>query len=164
MLSDFKLWGPCVLYIGLLLIFVGGCAGSTSGGAKIDRVVYLLKFLKNEIKRTLRPNSVMAVRVNGHTIPMDRINNVVAFLCLYVLIIIAGGLALTFFGIPLQEAFISAFGAIGNNSLSTADSIAGCDYLHLNAAAHYVLSLLMLTGRLEIFTILILISPSFWRP
>lgn len=164
MLSEFKLWGPAVLFLGLLLIFVGGCAGSTSGGAKIDRVVYLLKYLKNEIKRTLRPNSVMAVRVSGRTIPMDRINNVVAFLCLYVLIIITGALALTFFGVPLQEAFISAFGAIGNNSLSTADSIVGCDYLHLNAAAHYVLSILMLTGRLEIFTILILLSPSFWRP
>lgn len=164
MLSDFKLWGQSVLYIGLLLMLVGGCAGSTSGGAKIDRVVYLLKYLKNEIKRTLRPNSVVAVRVSGRTIPMERINNVVAFLCIYVLLIIAGGLALTFVGIPMDESFISAFGAIGNNSLSTADSIAGCNYLQLNAAAQYILSFLMLTGRLEIFTILILFSPSFWRP
>lgn len=164
MLSDFRLWGPSVLYIGLLLIFIGGCAGSTSGGAKIDRVVYLLKFLRNEVKRTLRPNSVVAVRVSGRTIPMDRINNVVAFLCLYVLIIIAGGLALTFLGVPMSDAFISAFAAIGNNSLSTADSMIGCDYMQLNAAGHYVLSLLMLTGRLELFTILILFTRTFWRP
>lgn len=164
MLSDFRLWGPSVLYIGLLLIFMGGCAGSTSGGAKIDRVVYLLKFLRNEIKRTLRPNSVMAVRISGRTIPMERINNVVAFLCLYVLIIIAGALLLTFLGAPLDGAFVSALAAIGNNSLTNTDSLVGCDYLQLNAAAHYVLALLMLIGRLEIFTILILLTRSFWRP
>lgn len=164
MLSDFKLWGPSVLYISLLLIFMGGCAGSTSGGAKIDRVVYLLKFLKNEIKRTLRPNSVMAVRVNDRTIPMERINNVVAFLCLYVLIIIAGGLTLTFLGAPLTDAFVSAFAAIGNNSLTNTDSAVGCNYMQLNAAAHYVLSFLMLIGRLELFTILVLFTRSYWRP
>ncbi len=164
MLSDFKLWGPSVLYIGLILIFMGGCAGSTSGGAKIDRVVYLLKFLRNEIKRTLRPNSVVAVRVSGRTIPMERINNVVAFLCLYVLIIILGALLLTFLGAPPDGAFISALAAIGNNSLTNTDSLVGCDYMQLNAAAHYVLAALMLIGRLEIFTILILFSRSFWRP
>lgn len=164
MLSDFKLWGPSVLYIGLLLIFLGGCAGSTSGGAKIDRVVYLLKFLRNEIKRTLRPNSVMAVRVSGRTVPSDRINNVVAFLCLYVLIIIGGGLLLTFLGTPLADSFISSIAAIGNNSLTNTDSAVGCNYMQLNAASHYVLASLMLIGRLELFTILILFTRSFWRP
>ncbi|MDE7111072.1 MAG: TrkH family potassium uptake protein [Muribaculaceae bacterium] len=164
MLSDFKLWGPSVLYIGLLLIFMGGCAGSTSGGAKIDRVVYLLKFLRNEVKRTLRPNSIMAVRVSGRTVPTDRINNVVAFLCLYVLIIIVGGLTLTFCGAPLADSFVSAFAAIGNASLATTDSAVGCNYVQLNAGAHYVLAFLMLVGRLELFTILILFSRSFWQP
>ena len=164
MLSDFKLWGPSVLYISLLLIFMGGCAGSTSGGAKIDRVVYLLKFLRNEVKRTLRPNSVMAVRINDRTIPSERINSVVAFLCLYVLVIIAGALALTFLGAPLADAFVSSVAAIGNNSLTNTDSAVGCDYMQLNAAAHYVLALLMLIGRLEIFTILVLFTRSYWRP
>lgn len=163
MLSGFAGWGFGVLAIGLVLIFTGGCAGSTSGGAKIDRVVYLLKFLRNEVKRTLRPNSIMTVRVSDRTVPNERIRNVVAFLCLYVMIIAVGAILLCFLGVPMTDAFISSFAAMGNNSLSTADSIVGCDYAAIGPAAQYVLAFIMLTGRLEIYTILILLSRSYWK-
>lgn len=164
MLTDFRYWGVFVLTLSLLLIFTGGCAGSTSGGAKIDRLVYLFKFLRNEIKRALRPNSIMAVRVSNQTIPTERVNNVVAFLALYLLAICGGIIALTLIGVPLGDAFIAAFVSIGNSSLTTADSVFGCDYMQLGATAHFILSFLMLLGRLEIFTILILFSRTFWRP
>lgn len=163
MLDSFDSWGPTIVAVSLILMFTGGCAGSTSGGAKIDRIVYLLKFLKNSVKRTLRPNAVLPVRVSNRVIPMAQVNLVVAFLCLYTMLTMCGALLLSVCGIPVGDAFVSALGAMSNASLSTADSIMGCDYLALTPAAHYILAALMLTGRLEIYSVLVLLSSTFWR-
>lgn len=162
-LEGFSTWGPIALAVSLILIFIGGCAGSTSGGAKIDRVVYLFKFLRNEVKRTLRPNAVLPVRVSRKVIPSPQVAKVVAFICLYVIVAIVGAILLSCTGADLHEAFISALAAMGNDGLSSADSLIGCDYQSLNAFGQYVLSFLMLIGRLEIYTILILFSRSFWH-
>lgn len=163
-LTQFDSWGPTVMAISLVLIFVGGCAGSTSGGAKIDRVVYLLKFLKNEIKRTMRPKAVLPVRISSRIIPSTQVNEVVAFLCLYVLISLIGALLLSLSGVPVGRAFVVAMAAMGNASLSLSDSSAiGCDYLALSHTAHYILAALMLIGRLEIFTIIVLFTRTFWK-
>lgn len=163
MLRDFNSWGPAVMLLSLLLIFIGGCAGSTSGGAKIDRVVYLLKFLHNEVKRVMRPNAVLPVRVNKRVIPAAQVNKVVAFLALYVLITLAGTFLLSITELPVEQAFVSSLAAMGNDSLSVNDSSIGCDYMALSPVGHYILSSLMLIGRLEIMTVLVLLSPAFWR-
>lgn len=162
-LTPFDSWGNTVMALALILIFIGGCAGSTSGGAKIDRVVYLLKFLKNETKRTMRPKAVLPVRISSRVISASQVNEVVAFLCLYVLLTLAGSLLLCLCNIPVEQAFVASLAAMGNASLSIADSAMGCDYLALGHTAHYVLAALMLIGRLEIFTILVLFSRTFWR-
>jgi len=162
-INDFDAWGPTIAAIAILLMFAGGCAGSTSGGAKIDRIVYLLKFLKNSIQRTLRPNAVLPVRVSNRVIPSGQVGMVVAFICLYALLTSGGSLLLSICGIPVGDSFVAALGAMSNASLSAADSTLGCDYLALNSAAHYILAALMLIGRLEIYSVLVLFSPSFWR-
>lgn len=163
MLTEFNYWGPGLMAVALLLIFAGGCAGSTSGGAKIDRIVYLFKFLRNEIKRTLRPNAVLPVRVSRRVIPSQQVSKVVAFLFLYVIVSVVGSLALSILNVPIEDAFISSMAAMGNSSLSISDTSLGADYQNMGPAAHYILSTLMLIGRLEIFTILVLLSPGFWR-
>lgn len=163
MLENFSTWGSIVVAISLILIFIGGCAGSTSGGAKIDRVVYLFKFLRNEVKRSLRPNAVLPVRVSRKVIPAEQVSKVVAFICLYLIIAIVGAILLSCGGTDLDAAFVSSLAAMGNDGLSSSDSIVGCDYLSLGAFGHAVLSFLMLIGRLEIYTILILLSRSFWH-
>lgn len=162
-LEPFKDWGSAVMSLSLVLIFVGGCAGSTSGGAKIDRVVYLLKFLKNEIKRTLRPNAVLPVRVSNRTIPHEQVGKVVAFLALYCVLTVVASILLTSFGTPMDESFVACMASMGNASLSSADATIGCDYLALNSASHLVLALVMLIGRLEIFTVMVLFTRTFWR-
>lgn len=162
-LENFSTWGPIVVAVSLILIFIGGCAGSTSGGAKVDRVVYLFKFLRNEIKRTLRPNAVLPVRVSRKVIPSTQVAKVVAFICLYVIVAIVGAILLSCTGADLDASFISALAAMGNDGLSTSDSIIGCDYHSLGAFGHCILSFLMLIGRLEIYTILVLLTSSFWR-
>lgn len=163
MLADYSKWGTAVLVLSLMLMFTGGCAGSTSGGAKIDRIVYLLKYLKNSIKRSLRPNAVLPVRVSNRVIPASQVSMVVAFICLYAMLCAGGALLLNICGIPLGDSFVSALGAMSNASLSSADCIMGCDYIALNPAAHYILAGLMLTGRLEIYSVLVLFSSAFWR-
>lgn len=160
---DFSRWGVFVLAISLVLMFFGACAGSTSGGAKIDRMIYMLKNCHNEIKRCIHPNNILTVRVNGKVIPHEIISKVVAFLCLYVLIILVGGITLTAMGIPLIDAFFSSFSCISNTGLSAGITGYGTTFHIIPDAGKWILALIMLIGRLELFTVLLLFTPSFWK-
>lgn len=161
--ADFGSWGTFVLSITFVLMFFGACAGSTSGGAKLDRLIYMLKNCRNEIERCIHPNNILTVRVNGRVIPHDTVSKVVAFLCLYVLIILIGGIALTGMGMPLIDSFFSAFTCISNTGLSAGVTGYGGTFAIVPDAGKWLLSFIMLTGRLELFTVLLLFMPSFWR-
>lgn len=161
--SNFENWGPFVLSLTFVMMFFGSCAGSTSGGAKIDRILYLFKNADNELYRCIYPHSILAVKVNGRVINPELVNKVIAFLCIYMLLIVAGGMALTALGVPLVDAFFSSFSCISNTGLGAGITGYGSSYDILPDAAKWVLSLLMLIGRLEIFTVLVLLTPAFWR-
>ena len=161
--SNFEEWGTFVLALLFMLMFFGACAGSTSGGAKIDRLIYLFKNTRNELYRCLHPSAIMSVRVNGKVVPTDIVNKVIAFLCLYVMIIMIGGIVLTAFQIPLVDAFFSSFSCISNTGLGSGVTGYGENYVAIPDVGKWVLSLLMLIGRLELFTVLILFTPGFWR-
>lgn len=105
----------------------------------------------------------MSVRVNGKVVPTDIVNKVIAFLCLYVMIIMIGGIVLTAFQIPLVDAFFSSFSCISNTGLGSGVTGYGENYVAIPDVGKWVLSLLMLIGRLELFTVLILFTPGFWR-
>ncbi len=162
-LSTFPQWGTFTLGIVFLLMFFGGCAGSTSGGAKIDRLIYLLKNCRNEIVRCIYPNNIFIVRVNDRVIPHDTVSKVVAFLCLYVLIIAVAGILLTALGLPLIDSFFSAFSCISNTGLGTSVTGFGGDYTMVPDSGKWLLALVMMIGRLELFTVLILFTPAFWK-
>lgn len=159
----FTYFAPFLLALTFMMMFSGGCAGSTSGGAKIDRLVYLHKYLGNEIKLVSRPNDILPVRVNGTVIPSEIVSKVVAFLCLYFVCIAVGGIVLSAMGLPAVDSFFSAFSCISNTSFGASVTGYGDDYLMIPDAAKWVLSALMLIGRLEIFTVLVLFSPGFWN-
>lgn len=161
--SNFENWGPFVLSLTFVMMFFGSCAGSTSGGAKIDRILYLFKNADNELYRCVYPHSILAVKVNGRVVNPELVNKVIAFLCIYMLLIVAGGMALTALGVPLVDAFFSAFSCISNTGLGAGITGYGNSYDILPDAAKWVLSFLMLIGRLEIFTVLVLLTPAFWR-
>lgn len=161
--ADFGTWGTFVLAITFVMMFFGACAGSTSGGAKLDRMIYMLKNCRNEIERCIHPNNILTVRVNGRVIPHDTVSKVVAFLCLYVLIILIGGVALTAMGMPLIDSFFSAFTCISNTGLSAGVTGYGGTFAIVPDAGKWLLSFIMLTGRLELFTVLLLFIPSFWH-
>lgn len=161
--NNFESWGTFVLALVFLLMFFGSCAGSTSGGAKIDRLIYLLKNTRNEIYRCIHPNTVLSVRVNGKMVPNDIVSKVIAFLCIYVMIIMLGGIVLTACGIPLVDAFFSSFSCVSNTGLGAGVTGYGESYEIIPDIGKWILSLLMLTGRLELFTVIILFTPGFWK-
>ena len=161
--GNFENWGSFVIALTFLLMFFGASAGSTSGGAKIDRILFLVKNIRNEIYRCLHPNAICTVRVNGKVLSIELVNKVIAFLCIYVLLIVLGGIILTAIGIPLVDAFFSAFSCIGNTGLGAGVTGYGGSYDIIPDMGKWVLALLMLMGRLELFTVLLLFSRTFWR-
>ena len=124
--------------------------------------VFLLKNSRNELYRCIYPNHILSVNINGSTMTPELINKVLAFLCLYVMVIVAGGTLLTLTGVPLVDSFFSAFSCVSNTGLGAGVTGYGGSYELIPAAGKWILSLLMLTGRLEIFTVLVLFIPSFW--
>jgi len=161
--SNYEAWGPFVLSLTFVMMFFGACAGSTSGGAKIDRILYLFKNAHNELYRCLFPNSIMSVKVNDRVVNPELVSKVIAFLCIYMLLIVAGGMALTACGVPLIDSFFSSFSCLSNTGLGAGITGYGSSYDILPDAAKWILSFQMLTGRLEIFTVLVLFTPAFWR-
>ncbi|WP_302574863.1 TrkH family potassium uptake protein [uncultured Duncaniella sp.] len=160
---EFGTWGTFVLSIVFMLMFFGACAGSTSGGAKLDRLIYMLQNCRNEVERCIHPNNILTVRVNGKVIPHETVSKVIAFLCLYVLIILIGGIILTAMGLPLIDAFFSAFTCISNTGLSAGVTGYGSTFSIIPDAGKWVLAIIMLIGRLELFTVLLLFTPTFWK-
>lgn len=161
--SDFSNWGTFTLSLVFALMFFGACAGSTSGGAKIDRLIYLLKNCRNEIVRCVYPNNIFTVRVNRRVIPHETVSKVIAFLCLYVMIIMVGGIILTALGLPLVDSFFSAFSCISNTGLGAGVTGYGGSYALVPDVGKWLLAIIMMIGRLELFTVLILFTPTFWK-
>ena len=161
--ADYMIWPPVLWVIVFFLMFTGGASGSTSGGMKWVRIAIFAKSALAEIKRRIHPNAVIPVRFNGHTLREQTTSNVVAFMFFYVVII---GLATLWFcgcGIGFDESLGIAVSMIGNVGVSIGQwGSSGC-YAALPAAAKWVATFVMLIGRLEIFTVLLLFSRSLWK-
>lgn len=160
---DFALWGAAVPCVIVALVFIGGCAGSTSGGAKIDRIVVCFKNIRNEFFRIMHPNAVLTVRMNGHGTSDVIVQKAIIFLILYVMIILAGGVVLIFTGIPMDRAFLAVLECISNTGLSVELDGTPTDISSLPALAKWTLMSVMLIGRLELYTVLLIFSPIFWK-
>ena len=161
--SNFENWGTFVLMLVFIMMFFGACAGSTSGGAKIDRCLYFLKNTRNEIYRVMHPTSVLPVKVNGKVIEPEIVSKVTAFLGIYIMVITIGAVVLTLFNIPLVDSFFASFSCVSNTGLGAGITGYGGNYDIIPPAGKWVLSFLMLTGRLELFTVIVLFSPGFWK-
>ena len=144
-----------------IIMFFGSCAGSTSGGAKIDRMELMAKNIKNELYRVLHPNSVVNVRINQRVVPYDVVTKAIVFLGIYLSIIVLGTLTLTAFSIPMEEAFFSSVSALSNVGLGVGTATGGCFAVYPDAAK-WVMSFMMLLGRLELFTLLVIFTSNFW--
>lgn len=158
--TDFGLWRHSSIVVLLVLMVVGSCSGSTSGGVKVDRIVLIAKNLKTELYKILYPNAIIPVRVNGKIQPAESTVKVGAFMLILFLSMLIGAFVLTLSGIDIFDAFFASASCIGNNGLGY--GLTGSSFSEINAIGKWVLSFLMLIGRLEFFTIIILFTRSFW--
>lgn len=160
---DFKQWGSLSIVVLIIMMIMGACAGSTSGGAKIDRFVILFKFLQNEFFKMMHPGAVTTVRLNGKGTPSSIVQKTLAFLFIYIIIIVVGGVILSQMGLDLADGFFFSLQAISNTGLGSEATDVNGDYSLVPDAAKWLLSFIMLVGRLGIFTILLVFIPSFWK-
>ena len=156
-------WGILVLTITFFMMYVGACAGSTTGGAKIDRLLYMLKTFLNVVRQYVRPRLLHSVNVNGQHLDSERSNEIVAFIFIYSMLIVVGGLVLVAQGFPIVDAFFSSFSCVSNNGLGAGITGITGSFDFLPAFGKWVMSLMMLAGRLEIITLIALFVPDFWR-
>lgn len=161
--ADFTMWNSIATMIMFSLFFVGGSAGSTSGGVKIVRHIIILKSSVLEFKKLLHPNAIIPVRHDGAGIPQNIVFNILSFFVLYMGIFIISSILLTFMGLDFESAIGAATSSLGNigpaiGSVSPVDN-----FNHLSTPAKWFCSFLMLIGRLELFTVLILFTPFFWK-
>ena len=161
--ADFELWAFSSQLILFFLMFIGGCAGSTGGGMKVLRIHLLVKFVFSEITRLLHPHAVVPVRIGKNVVPREVVTNVVGYFILFMLLFIIGVLIMAALGLDIVTAFGAVAASIGNIGPGLGKVGPTDNYAHLPVMGKWVLAFLMLVGRLEVFTVVILFSPSYWR-
>ncbi|CAG5080585.1 TrkH family potassium uptake protein [Parvicella tangerina] len=162
--ANYSNWGPLVMLIFFLLLFSGASAGSTSGGIKIVRIVLLIKNGLVEFKRRLHPKAVIPVNLNKKPVPNNIIYNLLAFIFLYLFIFTIGSILVTMFGgVEFEEAISAVATSVGNVGPGLGDFDPDGTFAKLPDASKWILSLLMLMGRLELFTVALVMTPYFWR-
>lgn len=156
-------WGTIVLTLTFFMMYIGACAGSTTGGLKVDRLLFLLKNMKLVVQRYIRPRLMRSVSINGQIVDAGRATDIVAFITIYTMLIVVGGVVLVFQGFPIVDAFFSSFSCTSNNGLGAGVTGITGSYDFLSSSGKWIMSLLMLAGRLEIMALLALCMPSFWK-
>ncbi|MEM8558348.1 MAG: potassium transporter TrkG [Bacteroidota bacterium] len=161
--SDYELWPALGLGVLFLLFFVGGMAGSTSGGFKVLRHILLFKNAQREVHRLLHPQAIFPIRLDHRVVPPDVMRNVLSFVVLYLLLLLLGTLLLALTGLDLFSAFAATAASVGNVGPGFGAVGPTESYAVVPAFGKWVLGLLMVAGRLEIFTLIVLLTPDFWQ-
>lgn len=161
--ADYTMWTSFLVVFFFGLMFLGGSAGSTSGGVKVVRHLLMIKNGFLEFKRTLHPNAIIPVRYNTKAISGDIVFNILAFFILYMLSFIVGALVFSMFQIDFKSAVGLSASSLGNIGPALGSFGPVDNYASLPLLAQWWASFLMLIGRLELFTVLILFTPFFWR-
>jgi len=162
--DDFGLWGEFPLIFFLFLMFVGGCAGSTTCGIKIFRLQVLFLFLKNQIKKIIYPNSIFVLNYNNQKVEDSFVNSVIVFIFSYLFIFLIIAILLSITGLDFLSAISGAATSISNVGPGLGEMIGpNGNFSQVSDVSKWILSFGMLLGRLEIFAVLVLFLPSFWR-
>jgi trk system potassium uptake protein TrkH len=162
-ISDYMNWPLVAWVIIFFLMFTGACAGSTAGGIKWVRLSIIFKNGVAEFKRRIHPNAIVPVKLNKKNVPQQTINNIMAFMIFYVFIIVITVVVFCACGVNFDEAIGSAVSAMGNVGISIGQFGPSGTYESFPIIAKWMMSLVMLIGRLEIFTILLLFTKVLWR-
>ncbi len=162
--DDFGLWGEFPLIFFIFLMFIGGCAGSTTCGIKVFRLQILFLFIKNQIKKLIYPNRILVLNYNNEKIEDSFINSVIVFIFSYLFLFILIAVLLSITGLDFLSAISGAATSLSNVGPGLGEMIGpNGNFSEVSNVSKWILSFAMLLGRLEIFAVLVLFLPSFWR-
>ena len=159
--ADITAWQPFFWFIALLLMFINGCTGSTAGGLKMARFIVLVKNLVNEFKKQIRPHMLTPVLINGKQLSISIVHQILAFCVLYVFLIISGAILITLDGNSFDSSVSIAVSCVSNSGPGIGKYVS--NVAEAGDFTKAVLSFLMLAGRLEVFTVISILTPYFWR-
>lgn len=160
--ADYTSWNTFMTILFFLLMFFGATAGSTSGGVKLIRHIVLIKNIFVELKKQLHPSAVIPIRFNSNVVNRDIVTNILAFMMLYIVLFSIGTILMSLTGVDFITAVGSAGSAIGNIGPGIGDVGPAQTYSQIPVAGKYILCALMFLGRLELFTVLLILTPFFW--
>jgi len=160
---DYDQWPPLSKIVLLTLFVVGGCAGSTSGGLKQIRISLLTKKMGRILQSFLKPQAVYTVKLSGQIVSPDIILNVAIFFFIYMGTLATGSIVMSFFCDDIATAVSATFSAVGNVGPGFSAVGPMLNYADIPSAGKTILAVLMLIGRLEFYTVMIIVVPSFWR-
>lgn len=160
--ADFDIWPSTAKIVIILLMFIGGCASSTAGGVKVIRVMLLMKIIKRSVQNKLNPRAVTSIKLGGKEVSDETLNGVAAFLSLFTVLLFAGTFIITLTGVDGVTAFTSSLTCLSN--IGPGLNLIGptCNFAFYPGIIKILLSFYMIAGRLELFTIFLLITPDFW--
>ncbi len=161
--ADYLTWYPFLVVLIFMVMFIGGSAGSTGGGIKVMRILILMKNSVAEFKRLIHPNAIIPVRYNHKSVPPSVVTNILAFIVIYMLVFVIGTLVMSAIGLDLESSMGSVIATLGNIGPGIGDVGPANNFHDIPTVGKWFLSFLMLVGRLELFTVLILFSPAFWQ-
>ncbi|MEN8227254.1 MAG: potassium transporter TrkG [Bacteroidota bacterium] len=161
--ADYLKWVPWLGVLIFILMYFGGSAGSTGGGPKIMRIVIMLKNSTQELKRMIHPNAVIPVRLNKNAVHESIVTNVLAFIAFYGIIAVISMAIMSVLGNDFDTSVGAVAATLGNIGPGIGGVGPALNYADIHVAGKWYLSFLMLVGRLELFTVLVLFSPMFWR-
>lgn len=165
--ADYTSWSPVLTFIFFTLLFMGACAGSTSGGIKVIRHLVFFKNSLLEFKRILHPKAVIPIKIDHHIVPSRVLTHILVFLLLYLIIFVIGSVFMSLILVDFEQPFLTAIGAVATSLGNVGPAIGELgpvdNFSEVPFVGKWLLIFLMFLGRLELFTILILFTPYFWK-
>ncbi len=160
---DYMMWTPPLWFIIFLVTFIGGCAGSTSGGLKVVRFMLLFRMIPVQFKKIIHQKAIIQVKLNKQNVSEERMFRTLAFFMIFLFVFTAGTFLLLFCGLDFTSAAGASIGCLGNSGPGLGTVGPAGNFAHVTDFGKWICSFLMLFGRLELYSILILFSPAFWK-
>lgn len=161
--ADYMLWPPVLWLVISFVMYFGACAGSTSGAIKCVRIAILAQIVRNQFKRILHPNAVLPIRISHQVVPTVMQSTLLAFMVVYMLAVFFGWLLVMFTGVDFMESYGIVVSSVGNVGPALGHYGPAYSWNALPDAAKWICSFLMLIGRLELFSVLLLFTSGFWK-
>lgn len=161
--ADYLEWKEYAWFLIFLLMFVGACVGSTGGGIKVVRHVIAWKFIKRSFSQLVHPHLVKHIKINKSSITDEKAVAVISFIALYIIIVTVSSVFMTFLGLDIQTAIGSVLATIGGIGPGIGEVGPSGNFSQIPDIGKIYLSFIMIIGRLELLTFLVLFTPGFWK-